>query len=109
MEREPHIVVIEVKDKGQIDYKNGLVRIYPEDTIVWQCPRCKEAEKPFSVHIGWNSPFEKCSYQSSDGSDITVNVPAEARSDYFRYMVAVLVDGKIYTDDPELIVKRPGE
>lgn len=106
-ENQLHTVVILLDERGNIDYENGLIRAIPGDTIVWQCPRCKEGRKPFSVHIGWNSPFPECSYQSPDGSDIAVDVPAEAQFGHYRYVVAALVNGNIYTDDPELIVRKP--
>lgn len=100
-----HETTIIVDEQGEFEYQNGLIRVYPGETIVW---KCKAPEKgPFTVHIGWNSPFKECFFQSKNGEPIKATVPVDARSGYFRYMIAVLVNGTIYTDDPELIIKRP--
>jgi len=101
-----HVTTIRVSKDGMFEYEKGLIRIYPGDTVTWICDT--EKKGPFTIHIGWDSPFEKCSFHSKNGEDIKATLPEDARPGYYRYMIAVLVDGIIYTDDPELIVKRPG-
>ncbi|MFQ6070837.1 MAG: hypothetical protein ACE5LC_09995 [Candidatus Aminicenantales bacterium] len=98
---EKHTVAIRVDDEGEFKYDNGLIWVYPKDTIIWQC------EYPFSIHIGWHSPLKKGRFQSENSKDIVTVVPDDARPGYYRYTVAALVKGKIWTDDPEFIVKRP--
>lgn len=107
MEAEPikHVTTIRVSKDGIFEYEKGLIRINPGDTVTWICDT--EKGGPFTVHIGWDSPFEACSFYSTDGKEITATLPLAARPGYYRYMIAVLVNGKIYTDDPELIVKKP--
>jgi plastocyanin len=100
-----HVTMIRVSEDGMFEYEKGLIRIYPGDTVTWVCDTGKKG--PFTIHIGWDSPFEACSFHSTDGKEITATLPLNARPGYYRYMIAVLIDGKIYTDDPELIVKKP--
>jgi len=102
-EKISHITTVMVNEKGYFDYENGLIRVYPGETVIWKCI----TKGPFTIHIGWDSPFKECSFRSTDGKPITETLPLTARSGYYRYMIAVLVGDKIYTDDPELIVKRP--
>ncbi len=101
-----HETTIMVDGRGEFKYDNGLIRVYPGETVVWKCPTAKN--NPFTIHIGWDSPFKECSYRSENGEDIRATLPKNARPGYYRYMVAVLIEGEIHTDDPELIVKRPG-
>ncbi|MBL7083119.1 MAG: hypothetical protein ISS41_05745 [Candidatus Aminicenantes bacterium] len=110
-----HTVIIKVDEEGNIDYKNGFLRVYPGDTIVWEC----EKRCPFSIHIGWDSPLDKGRYQSIEGENIEAVVPNEkgTRFGHYEYSVAVFTEGKIkdkdmiakaiWTDDPPLIVQRP--
>lgn len=100
-----HETAIMVDEQGKFEYQNGLIRVYPGETIVWTCKT--EKKGPFTVHIGWDSPFKECFFHSKNGEPIKVTVPEDAASGYYTYMIAVLVDGIIYTDDPQLIVKRP--
>jgi plastocyanin len=100
-----HETTIIVDERGEFEYQNGLIRILPGDTVIWKCMRT--AKGPFTVHIGWDSPFKECFFHSKNGEDIKVTLPLDAEPGYYRYMLAVLVDGIIYTDDPELIVRRP--
>ncbi len=103
--RTVHETTIVVDQRGEFKYHNGLIRIYPGDTVIWKCQ--KPERGPFTIHIGWDSPFEECSFYSENGDDIEAKLPKNAKPGYYRYMLAVLVNGKIYTDDPELIVKKP--
>jgi len=96
-------VVIKVNEEGDFDYENGLIWVLPGDTIVWEC----ENKYPFSIHFGWDSPLKQGRFQSENGNSKDTVVPDNARPGYYRYTVAVLRDEKIWTDDPELIVKKP--
>jgi plastocyanin len=98
-----HITTVMVNERGYFDYENGLIRVYPGETVIWKCI----TKGPFTIHIGWNSPFKACSFHSLKGEEIRAELPEDAPPGYYRYMIAVLVGDKIYTDDPELIVKRP--
>lgn len=100
---ETHVVTITVDEDGDFSYENPLIWVDGGDTIVWECTnKC-----PFAVHIGWDSPLEKGRFRSADGSNKTTVVPKNARSGYYRYTVAVFLDGNIWMDDPEVIIRRP--
>ena len=110
MRRKPkksHVVEIKVDAKGQFTYKNPLISVKPGDTIHWKCNKM-----PFAIHIGWDSPLSRFRYQSNKGP-IRANVPKWSSKKpyygfpgYFRYTVAVYYKGTIWTDDPEIIVRR---
>ncbi len=97
-----HTVTITVDDQGNFRYGNPLVWVRAGETIVWECTN----KYPFAVHIGWDSPLEYGRYRSS-GDPIKANVMKDARPGYFRYSVAVFDGKNIWTDDPEIIVRRP--
>ena len=99
---ETHTTTITVHDDGNITYVNGMILANRRDTIVWQC----ENRRPFAIHFGNKTPM-KTSYQSVDGTLIQDTVPEDAPLGAYIYMVAVYIDGKIWTDDPPFIVK-PG-
>lgn len=102
---EKHKVVIYVDAKGNFRYENGLLLVDRGDTISWECPECREGKNPFTIHFGWDSPLGRL--KSYEGENYEAAIPADARPGYYRYTVAVLRDNTIWTDDPELIVKKP--
>ena len=99
---ETHTITITVDHKGNFNYDNPLIWVYPEDTIIWKCNN----SCPFAIHIGWNSPV-KGRYRSVDGKPIKASVQKKAEAGYYSYTVAVCIDNVIWTDDPPFIVKRP--
>ena len=106
--KKPQVVEIEVDAKGNFTYENPLISVKPGDAIQWVCTN----GVPFAIHIGWDSPLDKFRYQS-DGNPIdaivptpTVTKPYRGFPGYFRYTVAVYYNDKIWTDDPEIIVRR---
>lgn len=100
---ETHTTKINVDDDGNITYVKPMILANRGDTIVWECTNNK---CPFAIHFGNKTPM-KSSYQSVDGTPIQDTVPLDAPYGSYTYMVAVYIDGKIWTDDPPFIVK-PG-
>jgi len=103
-----HEVTITVDANGNFSYVNPLISVNPGDIIRWVCTN----EVPFAIHIGWDSPLDNFRYQSSgDPIGITVPRPSSQKPHYgfpgyFRYTVAVFDGTTIWTDDPEIIVRR---
>lgn len=98
---EKHTITIR-HENGDLTYDACNVRLRWGDVIEWRC----EPRQPFAVHIGWDSPLRKGRYQSVDGNPIADTVPDGALPGRFKYFVAVFEDGKIWTDDPEFVVRR---
>jgi len=98
-----HKVSITVNKNGKFSYVNPLIWVNQGDVIQWECTNNLD----FAVHFGWDSPLDKGRYRASAGNKIIANVPEDAKPGYYRYTVAV-ADGKnIWSDDPELIIRRP--
>lgn len=93
-----HPVTIVVKN-GDFTYNPSTVEVYPGDTIVWNC-----SVGDFAVHLGWNTPCQKGRYRSKKGVPVDGLVRPNARGEY-KYMVAVEMNGQIWTDDPTIIVR----
>jgi plastocyanin len=100
-----HVVKIKVEN-GDFTYNPQGLMVYRNDTVEWIC----DEGHAFAVHLGWNSPFEKCRYRAKKGQSVgPEKIRDDAPWDRYEYFVSVLeTDEKIQTDDPELIVKRPG-
>lgn len=100
---QTHTVTITVDVNGHFTYVNPLIWVDRGDTIVWECTN----KYRFAVHVGWDSPLDKGRYHTPEKEKIVATVPTDARPGYYRYTVAVCDGTNIWTDDPELIVKRP--
>ncbi|NIN50943.1 MAG: hypothetical protein GTN62_12655 [Gemmatimonadales bacterium] len=94
-----HQVKITVLD-GDFSYSHNPLRVDPGDSIEWLCDA-----GPFAVHLGWGTPCSKGRVRAGKGQKVGTAVRANAPNGTFKYMVAVNVDGDIYTDDPEIVVK----
>ena len=103
-----HEIRVFCKD-GDFEYEyNGkrsqfsTVWVHHGDTIRWVCENPKQY---LATHIGFNSPFDKCRYRCEAGSHIQVTVTPTAQPGNYKYTVAVFDIEKIWTDDPEFIVR----
>lgn len=99
-----HTVSITLTPSGDLEYVNPLIWVDRGDKIIWECTN----RHAFTVHLGWNSPLENGRLRAKKGNNIDADVPMNAPPGYYRYTVAVYDEDEIWTDDPELIVKRPG-
>ena len=89
--------------KGNLSYAGEPVGdpvvVKPGSKIKWTCN-----EPSFAIHLGWDSPCEKGRYRSDKGNSVTAQVRKNARPGTYKYSVAVSVAGKIWTDDPQIII-----
>lgn len=100
--REHKVRIIVDKD-GNFSYENASILVDRGDSITWEC----QGGHPFAVHLGWGSPLEKGRYRASKKEQIVAHVLNDAAAGHYRYTVVVCDGEKIWTDDPELIVRRP--
>ncbi len=96
---ETHRVEISVQN-GDFKYTPESVRVFPGDTIEWVC-----GAGPFAVHLGWGTPCSKGRVRGDTNAKVSTSVRTNATNGQYKYMVAVSVNGQIYTDDPEIVVK----
>lgn len=73
------------------------------DVIEWQCV----TGQPFTVEFGWKSPFPEVSYPAAKGMIVKLEVPPKAANGQYKYTVAVFDEksGKVYTLDPDMIIR----
>jgi hypothetical protein len=96
-------IKIVVDKEGNFSYDNPLIWVDRGAKIIWEC----QGGYPFAVHLGWDSPLDKGRYRASKKEKIVARVLNDARAGYYQYTVVVYDGEKIWTDDPELIVRRP--
>lgn len=100
---ENHTVTITVDSDGNFTYENPLIWVDRGDTIVWECTnKC-----PFAVYFGWDSPLKKGRFNAAKGNKISTVVPENAPPGHYNYTSAVFLDGEIWMDDTEVIIRRP--
>jgi plastocyanin len=101
-EPKTHTANITVDSQGNFHYDPLIIMVDRRDTVVWKC----EGNPNFAIHIGWNSPLDRGRYRTSK-KEIKAHVQENAQPGHYHYFVAVLIDNEIWTDDPEIIVRRP--
>jgi len=100
---DEHRVKIVVDKDGNFSYENPLIWVDRGDSIIWEC----QGDYPFAVHLGWGSPLDKGRYHASKKEQIVARVLNNALAGHYPYTVVVCDGEKLWTDDPELIVRRP--
>jgi hypothetical protein len=101
MSNNKHSVEIIVKN-GDFTYRPGpTVQVKRGHDIEWVC-----STGDYAVHLGWESPCEKGRYRAGKGEPVTGQVLQGAPYGRYKYSVAVHQDGKVWTDDPDIIVRR---
>lgn len=94
--RSSHTIHITVKG-GVIDYGgNQSLRVSRGDDVTL------DYKGEFALNFGVNTPGDKDRYNGKDA--IPVAISKAAKSGRYKYFVAVLHNGQILTDDPEMIV-----
>jgi len=86
----------------QIEFSPACAFVNRGDAIVWKCPD----NLAFAIHFGWNSPLDKNRYRTRPGGRIQAMVPAGALHGKYKYFAALYDGENIWTEDPELIVRR---
>jgi len=85
---------------GEFDYEPHMVRLRRGDTVEWICD-----DGNYALNFGWNTPLGKGRYQAPKGEKIMPQRHPNTRHGRYKYFVAVSVDGKLWTDDPDLIIE----
>jgi len=94
-------ITINVND-GNFTYSELVAYVDPGDDIEWIC----ENEYDFAIHLSRCSPLNKGRFRGK--KIIKANVEKDAKRGIYKYFVAVYYGEEIWTDDPVLIVPRPG-
>ena len=91
---------------GNISYAPYRIMVYRGDQIEWECKGEKGVKYHIAVHIGWDSPLDKGRYRPLPGKKVSGVVLDEAKHGSYKYFVAISDGKNIWTDDPEVIVRR---
>ena len=108
---------------GELSVDPDPLRIKPGQEIVWSTPRLidsrgdtvgihsisPEPDGAFSIQFEPISPLIYRKYKAEAGDAIETQVRTTILPGSYRYFIAVLLDGKIYTEDPELIDENGDE
>jgi len=95
---ETHVITISL-EANQVKCDPLRPKMEQGDTIVWQC------EYPFAIHFMGITPVEKVRLRSK--GEITSKIQNNAQFGCYKYFVALEKDGEIWTDDPDVIIRRP--
>ena len=100
-----HKVIMTLKN-GDISYDPYRVMVNGGDQIEWECKGEEGIEYHIAVHIGWDSPLNKGRIRALPGEKVSGTVLQDAKSGSYKYFVAISDGKSIWTDDPEIIVRR---
>lgn len=118
------IIEITVKSSGELCYgrdcEKHTIGAYKNNKIVWKCKDEENNPLTFSIRFGTKSPVQANNPNKSPhvGPVITTAIPSingektlwispNAEYGTYKYSVAVLKGGKIFLDDPQIIVPPP--
>jgi len=90
-------------NNGDIGYSDERIKVDQDDEVEWGCDN---PEHHFSVHFGYNSPLPKGRYRTRPKGRTGGKVVG--KPGIYKYFVAVFDGENIWTDDPDLIVRRGG-
>jgi hypothetical protein len=99
-----HTVKLRLEKDGNVICTPHKLIAVKGQSIEWEC----EPRQPFTVDFSWESPFKDMAFQARAGEKIKISIPDVAPEGYFEYFVAIYdkSTGKIFTFDPELIIRR---
>lgn len=105
---ETPILLTITLENGAFQYKrdeeNGRrTCLKPGDVVQFYC------EKPFAMEFKGVTPFMKLSRQPDENQKIECTVGRHANVGTYYYTIAVYDGGKVYIDDPELVVEEAAE
>ncbi len=109
-----HAITIELTVRGAADFfqyldgKKCRTPKIPRNAkagVKWICRVNGEKHDAFAVHFDGSWPLDKGRYMSANGA-VVANFPPDRRgpTGRFKYFVAVFYKGRIWTDDPDMIV-----
>ncbi len=114
---DTHRVAITVSDAGEFTYSKDPIRAVPNDVIEWSCDsgawsiqvaglqdeqtkELKQGKTPFAEN--------KRSARAKQRAAGKLTVAGNAALGTYKYTVAVVVDGDVFIDDPEIIIGPKG-
>lgn len=100
-----HKVTMTLKN-GDISYAPYRIIVNRGDQIEWECIGKKGVKYHVAVHVGWDSPLNKGRIRALPGKKVSGVVLDEAKHGTYKYFVAISDGKNIWTDDPEIIVRR---
>lgn len=100
-----HKVTMTLKN-GDISYDPYRIMVKRGDQIEWECKGKKGVKYHIGVHIGWDSPLDKGRLRALPGKKVRSVVLGDAKYGLYKYFVAISDGKNIWTDDPEVIVRR---
>lgn len=100
--RATHEVVISVDERGRFTYSQNPVYVVPGDEIRWI-----SEQGPWAVELAGVSPLMARRFNGNPGHAVAARVRPDALYGKYRYFVALEWEGRIWTDDPEIIVDPP--
>lgn len=105
-ERDPCVIVIGLDADGRLTYREresgedaAVLRLRPEQAVRWET----EEREPWAVEFArGGTPLPEAAYGSRPGMEPGGRIGEV--SGLFKYFVAVVWEGQLYTDDPEFII-----
>ncbi|UCF18771.1 MAG: hypothetical protein JSU87_12615 [Gemmatimonadota bacterium] len=114
---DTHRVAIAVSGAGAFTYSLNPIRATPDDIIEWSCESGAwsiqvaglQNEQTKALEQG-KTPFaeSKRSARANQRAANGLTVAANAAFGTYKYNVAVVVDGNVFIDDPEIIIGGKG-
>jgi hypothetical protein len=97
-------VMISLDSTGRnLQYLSGGVdarrtKLNPGDILVFHCPG------PSAVEFKGTTPFRHLPAQSDGNNTIKCQIGGHANVGTYYYTIASYIDGKVYMDDPEIVI-----
>ena len=96
-----HEIVLSFERPGILAVNQPSLRVSRGDSIVWT------GDFPFAVEFSPNSPCDRLKGSSINGS-LALKIRSDAGPGRFKYFAAAFVDGRVVTEDPEIIIEAVG-
>lgn len=99
MAKTEHQITISVDTQGNLTYSHPSVQAKRNDHISWTCDA-----GPFAVDFAGHTPAARLKGSSNKGN-LRLQIRPDAEPGRYKYFVAVASNGKVLTDDPEIIIE----
>jgi hypothetical protein len=97
----------QITKHSRFTYKPGeSVGVEPGTEVTWSVGGMIEIETFALLFDNAATPFSKVMLHPDSSGQIKEKVRSNARAGGYKYTVAVVVGGRIYFDDPKLIVRH---
>ncbi|KPK82087.1 MAG: hypothetical protein AMS25_03725 [Gemmatimonas sp. SM23_52] len=100
--RDTHEVIVGVDEYGRFTYSQNPVYVVPGDAIRWV-----SQQGPLAVELAGVSPLVARRFNGRPGHALAARVRPDALYGKYGYFIALEWEGRIWTDDPEIIVDPP--